>query len=102
MLERGTVFFDLVLYIIGLPLVVGEVKTPVRDVFSCQEGAADFPGGNKHYWENHKAFSYKICFVLLRKVKLFTMEQLGLVIKNWLPGIALKIGKQFHKISEPS
>jgi type I restriction enzyme R subunit len=49
-------YFDLVLYINGLPLVVGEVKTPVRDAISWQDGAADFLGGQKYYWENQKAF----------------------------------------------
>ena len=42
-------FFDLVLFINGLPIVVGEVKTPVRNAISWQNGAADFLGGQKHY-----------------------------------------------------
>ncbi len=43
MKDLKTRTFDLVLYINRLPLVVGEVKTPVRDAISWQDGIAGWP-----------------------------------------------------------
>nr|WP_321397008.1 HsdR family type I site-specific deoxyribonuclease [uncultured Desulfobacter sp.] len=78
-------FFDLVLYVNGLPLVVGEVKTPVRDAISWQDGAADFLGGNKHYWENQKAFFVPNLLCFASEGKTFYYGSIGARFKNWAP-----------------
>lgn len=78
-------YFDLVLYINGLPLVVGEVKTPVRDAISWQDGAADFLGGKKHYWENQKAFFVPNLLCFASEGKTFNYGAIGARFKNWSP-----------------
>ena len=78
-------YFDLVLYINGLPLVVGEVKTPVRDAISWQDGAADFLGGYKHYWENQKAFFVPNLLCFASEGKTFYYGAVGARFKNWGP-----------------
>ncbi len=78
-------YFDLVLYINGLPLVVGEVKTPVRDAISWQDGAADFLGGGKHYWENQKAFFVPNLLCFASEGKTFYYGAIGARFKNWAP-----------------
>lgn len=78
-------FFDLVLYVNGLPLVVGEVKTPVRDAISWQDGAADFLGGKKHYWENQKAFFVPNLLCFASEGKTFYYGAIGARFKNWAP-----------------
>lgn len=78
-------FFDLVLYVNGLPLVVGEVKTPVRDAISWQDGAADFLGGQKHYWENQKAFFVPNLLCFASEGKTFYYGSIGARFKNWAP-----------------
>jgi len=75
----------LVLYINGLPLVVGEVKTPVRDAISWQDGAADFLGGQKHYWENQKAFFVPNLLCFASEGKTFYYGAIGARFKNWAP-----------------
>nr|WP_324292860.1 type I restriction endonuclease [uncultured Desulfobacter sp.] len=66
-------YFDLVLYVNGLPLVAGEVKTPVRDAISWQDGAADFLGGGATSTTGkiRKPFLFPTCSVLPRKEKHF-------------------------------
>ena len=76
-------YFDLVLYVNGLPLVVGEVKTPVRDAISWQDGAADFLGGQKHYWENQKAFFVPNLLCFASEGKTFYHGPVGARFKNW-------------------
>lgn len=78
-------YFDLVLYINGLPLVVGEVKTPVRDAISWQDGAADFLGGKKQYWENQKAFFVPNLFCFASEGKTFYYGSVGARFNNWAP-----------------
>lgn len=78
-------YFDLVLYINGLPLVVGEVKTPVRDAISWQDGAADFLGGHKHYWGNQKAFFVPNLLCFASEGKTFYYGSIGALFKNWAP-----------------
>ena len=78
-------YFDLVLYANGLPLVVGEVKTPVRDAISWQDGAADFLGGGKHYWENQKAFFVPTLLCFATEGKTFYYGAIGARFKNWAP-----------------
>lgn len=78
-------YFDLVLYVNGLPLVVGEVKTPVRDAISWQDGAADFLGGQKHYWENQKAFFVPNLLCFASEGKTFCYGAIGARFNNWAP-----------------
>ena len=78
-------YFDLVLYVNGLPIVVGEVKTPVRDAISWQDGAADFLGGQKHYWENQKAFFVPNLLCFASEGKTFYYGAIGARFKNWAP-----------------
>lgn len=78
-------YFDLVLYINGLPLVVGELKTPVRDAISWQDGAADFLGGQKHYWENQKAFFVPNLLCFASEGKTFYYGSIGARFKDWAP-----------------
>lgn len=78
-------YFDLVLYINGLPLVVGEVKTPVRDAISWQDGAADFLGGQKHYWGNQKAFFVPNLLCFASEGKTFYYGAIGARFKDWAP-----------------
>lgn len=78
-------YFDLVLYINGMPLVVGEVKTPVRDAISWQDGAADFLGGQKHYWENQKAFFAPNLLCFATEGKTFYYGAIGARFKDWAP-----------------
>lgn len=78
-------YFDLVLYVNGLPLVVGEVKTPVREAISWQDGAADFLGGRKHYWANHKAFFVPNLLCFASEGKTFYYGAIGAKFKNWSP-----------------
>lgn len=78
-------YFDLVLYVNGLPLVVGEVKTPVRDAISWQDGAADFLGGQKQYWENQKAFFVPNLLCFASEGKTFYYGAIGARFKDWSP-----------------
>ena len=78
-------YFDLVLYINGLPMVVGELKTPVRDAISWQDGATDFLGGKKHYWENQKAFFVPNLLCFASEGKTFYYGAIGARFKNWAP-----------------
>jgi|GEM_PF-42631 len=78
-------YFDLVLYINGMPLGVGEVKTPVRDAISWQDGAADFLGGRKHYWENQRAFFVPNLLCFASEGKTFYYGPIGARFKNWAP-----------------
>ena len=78
-------YFDLVLYINGLPLVVGELKTPVRNAISWQDGATDFLGGGKHYWENQKSFFVPNLLCFSSEGKTFYYGAIDARFKNWAP-----------------
>lgn len=78
-------YFDLVGFVNGIPLVVGEVKTPVRDAISWQDGATDFLGGHKHYWENQKAFFVPNLLCFASEGKTFCYGSVGATYKNWAP-----------------
>ena len=78
-------FFDLVLYVNGIPLVVGEVKTPVRMAISWQDGAADFMGGDKHYWENQKSFFVPNLLCFATEGKTFAYSAINAEFKHWMP-----------------
>lgn len=78
-------YFDLVLFVNGMPLVVGEVKTPVRDAISWQDGASDFLGGHKHYWQNQKAFFVPNLLCFASEGKTFYYGAIQARFKNWAP-----------------
>ncbi|NCC61040.1 MAG: type I restriction endonuclease subunit R [Verrucomicrobiae bacterium] len=78
-------FFDLVCFVNGIPLVVGEVKTPVRNAISWQDGATDFLGGKKHYWEHQKAFFVPNLLCFASEGKTFCFGAVGAKYKDWAP-----------------
>jgi type I restriction enzyme R subunit len=78
-------FFDLVLYVNGIPLVVGEVKTPVRMAISWQDGAADFMGGDKHYWHNQSSFFVPNLLCFATEGKTFAYGAVNASFKEWMP-----------------
>ncbi|MBT4018529.1 MAG: HsdR family type I site-specific deoxyribonuclease [Alphaproteobacteria bacterium] len=78
-------FFDLVLYVNGIPLVVGEVKTPVRMSISWQDGATDFMGGDKHYWANQSNFFVPNLLCFATEGKTFAYGAINAGFKNWMP-----------------
>ena len=78
-------FFDLVLYVNGIPLVVGEVKTPVRMAISWQDGAADFMGGDKHYWANQSSFFVPNLLCFATEGKTFAYGAVNAGFKHWMP-----------------
>lgn len=78
-------FFDLVLYVNGIPLVVGEVKTPVRMAISWQDGASDFMGGDKHYWANQSSFFVPNLLCFATEGKIFAYGAVNTGFKNWMP-----------------
>lgn len=78
-------FFDLVLYVNGIPLVVGEVKTPVRMAISWQDGAADFMGGDKHYWANQSSFFVPNLLCFATEGKTFAYGAISAGFKHWMP-----------------
>lgn len=78
-------FFDLVLYVNGIPLVVGEVKTPVRAAISWQDGALDFMGGEKHYWDNQRSFFVPNLLCFATEGKTFAYGAVSANFKHWKP-----------------
>ncbi|WP_370931028.1 type I restriction endonuclease subunit R [Bartonella sp. DGB1] len=78
-------FFDLVLYVNGIPLVVGELKTPSRPAISWQDGAADFNGGKKHYWNNQSSFFIPNLLCFATEGKTFAYGAINADFKNWMP-----------------
>lgn len=89
------VYFDIVLYVNGIPLVVGEVKTATRPSVTWQDGAADFMGGKKHYWKNIEPFLCLTYCVLLVKEKPLHMVQLMPALKIGGLGIVLSFVMRF-------
>ncbi len=78
-------YFDIVLYINGMPLVVGEVKTATRPSVSWQDGAADFMGGSKHYWKNTQAFFVPNLLCFASEGKTFAYGAINGRVKDWGP-----------------
>lgn len=78
-------FFDLVLYVNGIPLVVGEVKTPVRMAISWQDGASDFIGGDKHYWINQNNFFVPNLLCFATEGKTFAYGAVNAGFRHWMP-----------------
>jgi len=81
----GEVFFDIVLYVNGIPLVVGEVKSATRPSVSWQDGAADFMGGKKHYWQHAKAFFVPNLLCFASEGKTFAYGAINARVKDWGP-----------------
>lgn len=79
------VFFDLVLYVNGIPLVVGEVKSATRPAVSWQDGVVDFIGGKKHYWQNVMAFFVPNLLCFASEGKTFAYGAINARIKDWGP-----------------
>lgn len=79
------VLFDLVLYVNGIPLVVGEVKTATRPSVSWQDGAADFMGGTKHYWQNVMPFFVPNLLCFASEGKTFAYGAINARVKDWGP-----------------
>lgn len=79
------VYFDIVLYVNGIPLVVGEVKSATRPSVSWQDGAADFIGGKKHYWKNVEPFFVPNLLCFASEGKTFAYGAINARTKDWGP-----------------
>jgi len=79
------VYFDIVLYINGIPLVVGEVKTATRPSVTWQDGAADFIGGKKNYWKNVEPFFVPNLLCFASEGKTFAYGAINAGTKDWGP-----------------
>ena len=78
-------FFDFVLYVNGIPLVVGEAKTPVRMAISWQDGALDFMSGEKNYWENQRSFFVPNLLCFATEGKVFAYGAIKADFRRWTP-----------------
>lgn len=78
-------YFDIVLYVNGIPLVVGEVKTATRPAITWQDGAADFMGGKKHYWKNVEPFFVPNLLCFASEGKTFAYGAINARVKDWGP-----------------
>lgn len=85
-------FFDLVLYVNGIPIVVGEVKTPVRPAISWEDGAAEFSGTDKHYWHNQSAFFVPNLLCFASEGKTFAYGAINAGFKDWMPWYSTEDG----------
>lgn len=81
----GEVYFDIVLYVNGIPLVVGEVKSATRPSVSWQDGAVDFMGGKKHYWQHVQAFFVPNLLCFASEGKTFAYGAINARVKDWGP-----------------
>ncbi|MEH8261834.1 HsdR family type I site-specific deoxyribonuclease [Aeromonas veronii] len=79
------VYFDIVLYVNGIPLVVGEVKSATRPSVTWQDGAADFMGGKKHYWKNVEPFFVPNLLCFASEGKTFAYGAINARVKDWGP-----------------
>ena len=79
------VYFDIVLYVNGIPLVVGEVKTATRPSVTWQDGAADFMGSTKHYWKNVESFFVPNLLCFASEGKTFAYGAINARVKDWGP-----------------
>jgi len=84
-IAASEVYFDLVLYINGIPLVVGEVKSATRPSVTWQDGAADFIGGKKHYWKNVAPFFVPNLLCFASEGKTFAYGAINARTKDWGP-----------------
>ncbi|WP_286842397.1 type I restriction endonuclease subunit R [Idiomarina sp. UBA4206] len=79
------VYFDIVLYVNGIPLVVGEVKTATRPSVTWQDGTADFMGGKKHYWKNVEPYFVPNLLCFASEGKTFAYGAINARVKDWGP-----------------
>lgn len=84
-IAASEVYFDIVLYVNGIPLVVGEVKSATRPSVSWQDGAADFMGGQKHYWKNVEPFFVPNLLCFASEGKTFAYGAINAGVKDWGP-----------------
>jgi type I restriction enzyme, R subunit len=84
-LAATEVYFDIVLYVNGIPLVVGEVKSATRPSISWQDGAADFMGGQKHYWKHVEPFFVPNLLCFASEGKTFAYGAINASVKDWGP-----------------
>jgi len=78
-------FFDIVLYVNGIPLVVGEVKSATRPAVTWQDGAADFMGGKKHYWKHVEPFFVPNLLCFASEGRTFAYGAINATAKDWGP-----------------
>ena len=84
-IAASEVYFDIVLYVNGIPLAVGEVKSATRPSVSWQDGAADFIGGQKHYWKNVEPFFVPNLLCFASEGKTFAYGAINAGVKDWGP-----------------
>ncbi len=81
--------FDIVLYVNGLPLVVGETKTPARPSITWVDGAIDFvgsPGNTQHAYQNTvREFFAANLLSFATDGREFRYGSLFLPIEQWCP-----------------
>lgn len=74
--------FDIVLWINGFPIVVGELKTPVSQKVSWMKGASEVVG---HYQPGWPAFFVPNAVVFASEGKEFMYAGVGTPVKGWEP-----------------
>jgi type I restriction enzyme R subunit len=73
--------FDVVLYVNGLPLVVGEAKTPTRPAVTWVDGASDL----HHYQNTAREFFVPNVLLFATEGKEFRYGSVFLPLDNWAP-----------------
>jgi len=84
-IAASEVYFDLVLYANGIPLVVGEVKSATRPAVTWQDGATDFMGGSKHYWKHVAPFFVPNLLCFASEGRTFAYGAINAGAKDWGP-----------------
>lgn len=74
--------FDIVLWVNGIPLVVGELKTPVNQKISWVKGASEVVG---HYLPGWPAFFVPNAIVFATEGKEFRYAGVGTPVQYWEP-----------------
>ena len=74
--------FDLVLFVNGIPLVVGEAKTPVRPAVSWVDGAAQL---HDDYEVNVPGFFVPNVFSFATEGRTFRFGSIGMPLEKWAP-----------------
>jgi len=78
----ATAFLDLVLFVNGLPLIVGECKTPVRPAVSWVDGAADI---HNDYEETVPALFVPNLFSFATEGKTYRYGAVRSTLTSWAP-----------------
>lgn len=85
----NAVRFDVVLYVNGLPLVVGEAKTPTRPSVTWMDGATDLVGDHKNtqhaYQNTAREFFAPNLLVFATDGREFRYASLFLPLEQWCP-----------------